>query len=481
MSPSVYDTAQVLRHLPSGEENWPVVQWLLGQQHADGGWGEPVMPLHRDIPTLAALLALRQHDRRKETREALDAGLLFLRKQAPLWTCLQVDELPVAAEILVPHLLEQLGLPETELSRKPYAPLVELGERKRRIIAKLPLVPGVPWIHVWETWGTEPSPGLMDGAGSIGHSPSATAAWVKAARHWPELAAHVERARAYLKDVSLATETDLPGLVPVGAPHTYFEQSFMLYALLMGGVLDDPRLAAEVGSVVKDLGRALTPKGIGMSDHYLQDGDDTSAVVAVLRALGRPVDAAVLQRFQKEDHFIAYPGEMNSSPSLTARCVHALALSGRTDLAPFQRYLLERQGADGRWRLDKWNRSWLYTTFHSVIGLLGSSHEQALRSALQAVLTAQTREGGWSSEGGPNLTETSYAVLMLGQLERQGVAHPGLVPALERAFRWMLEQYRPFARPESKVKCWISKELYRMERVDTAFELSALLMLARRH
>jgi len=30
------------------------------------------------------------------------------------------------------------------------------------------------------------------------------------------------------------------------------------------------------------------------------------------------------------------------------------------------------------------------------------------------------------------------------------------------------------------VKCWISKELYRMERVDTAFELCALLMMQRR-
>lgn len=481
MSPSVYDSAQVLRTLPPGEESGPVVEWLLAQQHADGGWGEPVMPLHRDIPTLSALLALRQNGPREDTREAFVAGVRFLRGQAPLWSRLRVEELPVAAEILLPNLLEQLGLPEEELSREPYARLLELGARKRHLIAKLPLMPGVPWIHVWETWGSEPSPQLMDGAGSIGHSPSATAAWVKAAQGRPELESYVQRAAAYLKEASLATETGIPGLVPVGGPHNYFEQSFMLYALLMGGVLQDTRFSAEVGSVLKDLTRALGPQGIGMSDHYLHDGDDTSAVVAVMKALGATTDASVLYRFQKDDHFIAYPGELHSSPTLTARCVHALGLLDDTgELGPFHRYLLARQEPDGRWLFDKWNRSWLYTTFHSVIGLMGSPHHQAIRAALESVLAAQAEDGGWSSDGTSNLTETAYAVLMLGYLERQGVRHEGLGSSLERALRWMLRHYTPFAPVDTKVKCWISKELYRMDRVDTAFELSALLMLTQR-
>lgn len=482
ISPSVYDSAQVLLSLsPEETRSSPVVDWLLSQQHADGGWGEPVKPVHRDIPTLSAILALRRFPEQSGTREAAEAGARFLRAQAPHWEDLREEELPVAAEILLPSLLNRLGLDEQALPHAPYAKLMALGERKRRIISKLPLMAGVPWLHVWETWGREASPALMDGAGSIGHSPSATAAWLKAAAGRTELTPFIDRGREYLRESSLSTGSGIPGLMPVGGPHNYFEQSFMLYALLMGGVLTDPRLEPQVGGVLRDLTRALGPKGIGMSDHFLQDGDDTSAVVAVMHAMGMPVDTAVLERFQKDDHFVAYPGEMHSSPTLTARCIHALMLLGKSDeLAPFQKYLLERQEPSGRWSFDKWSRSWLYTTFHSVVGLVGSPHMDAVRRALDAVLSAQQLDGGWSSDGRSNMTETAFGVLMLGFLERHGVFHHGISPALDRASRWMLHHYTPFAPPEGKVKCWISKELYRMERVDTAFELCALLMLQRR-
>ncbi|WP_158502129.1 hypothetical protein [Vitiosangium sp. GDMCC 1.1324] len=487
MSPSIYDTSQVLRFLPQGETPWPVVDWLLSRQYGDGGWGDPVMPLHRDIPTLAAILVLQQHGRRQATKDAINAGLHFLRKQATNWAKMNKDDLPVAGEIILPSLLDALGPTDVEFPRRPYAKLIELGERKRKIIATLPVIPGVPWFHVWETFGTEPNPVLMDGAGSIGHSPSATAAWVKAAEAKcarlqegsPEQAALqkcAERGREYVRKTSLATETGIPGLVPVGAPHNYFEQCFALYGLLVADVLKHPQLESVVAPVMKDLTRALGPKGIGMSDFYLHDGDDTSAVIALMHAFNMEVDPAILERFQKEDHFVAYPGEMHSSPTLTARCIHALMLL-KKDVAPYQRYLLERQEPDGRWSVDKWNRSWLYTTLHSAIALTGSQHEHELRHALDAVLVAQEPDGGWSTDGVSNMTETSYAVLMLGFLERNGFTHAGIAPALERAFKWMLHNYRPFERLETKVKCWISKELYRMERVDTIFELGAMLML----
>jgi len=480
MSPSIYDTAQVLRLLAPEDSAPAVVDWLLDQQATDGGWGDSVLPLHRDIPSLSAILALRRFPQNPRTHGAIEAGLRFLRAQAPLWSDLVVDELPVAAEILLPNLLSELG-EEAALPREPYAKLMALGERKRKLISKLPMRAGVPWIHVWETWGTEPTTALMDGAGSIGHSASATAAWIKAAMGRPELESFVQRGREYLRESSRSTGSDLPGVVPVGAPHTYFEQSFVLYALLMAGLLDDSRLSGPVHSVMRDLTRALGPQGIGMSDHFLQDGDDTSAVVAAMQALGLEADPALLYRFQKDDHFIAYPGEMNSSPTLTARCIHALRMLGKTEgLEPFQNYLLARQEPTGRWSFDKWNRSWLYTTFHSVVGLVGSTHTDAVYKALNAVLSAQSDVGGWSSVGAPNMTETAYAVLMLGFLERHGVRHSGIAPALERASQWMMRHYSPFAPAEVKVKCWISKELYRMERIDTAFELSALLMLRMR-
>jgi hypothetical protein len=494
MSPSIYDTAQVLRILAPQEGQWPVVDWLLSQQQPDGGWGDPIMPLYRDIPTLSAILALRQYARRKETQNAIAAGVHFLRRQAPVWSTMHVDDLPVAAEILIPTMLKQLGTTEVELPLAPYARLMEIGERKRKVLATLPMVPGVPWLHIWETSGWETlddkhklDPRLMDGAGSIGHSASATAAWMKAAEGQPELLDYVSKGRKYLRDAAISTGTGIPGLVPVGFPHNRFEQAFVLYALFVADLLTDDRLKGMVTPLVEDVATALRPKGcIGMSDFFLVDGDDTSAAVAVMHKLGHTVDPEFVYRFQKknkenqkENHFIAYPGELNASPTLTARCIHALKDLGQ-DVSSFWSFLLERQEADGRWTHDKWNRSWLYTTFHSVIGLVGSPHEVEVRRALEAVLVAQERDGGWGTHGQANPTETSYAVLMLDYLERHGIKHPGIAPALQRASGWMLHNYRPFARPDSKVKCWISKELYRMERIDTVCELSAMLKLEQR-
>lgn len=58
ISPSVYDTAQTLRFYPPASELKPALDWLIGQQRADGGWGDPSMPQTRDAPTLASILAL---------------------------------------------------------------------------------------------------------------------------------------------------------------------------------------------------------------------------------------------------------------------------------------------------------------------------------------------------------------------------------------------------------------------------------------
>ena len=63
-SPSIYDTAQVLRLAPASENTCATLDWLLAQQKADGGWGNPAIPLTRDVPTLATVLALSMYGNR---------------------------------------------------------------------------------------------------------------------------------------------------------------------------------------------------------------------------------------------------------------------------------------------------------------------------------------------------------------------------------------------------------------------------------
>src|SRR5215211_421770 len=85
-SPSVYDTAQVLRLAATDADVWDTLHWLHDQQQADGGWGNPAIPLTRDVPTLAAILALNTHCTRRRDQVAIRAGVDFLNRQAIRWT-----------------------------------------------------------------------------------------------------------------------------------------------------------------------------------------------------------------------------------------------------------------------------------------------------------------------------------------------------------------------------------------------------------
>src|SRR5215510_3385767 len=127
-SASVYDTAQLIRFAPPPEGPWPAINWLADQQHPDGGWGDPSTPRARDLPTLAAVLALHLYGTRGRERMAVHTGLAFLRRQASHWAQLP-DDLPVGIELLLPRLLEEAVALGLELPMTPYAALTELGRR----------------------------------------------------------------------------------------------------------------------------------------------------------------------------------------------------------------------------------------------------------------------------------------------------------------------------------------------------------------
>jgi hypothetical protein len=471
IGPSVYDTAQVIRLAPPASGVSHTLAWLVAQQQPDGGWGNPAFPRARDVPTLAALLALHLYATTPQDRRNIQAGLAFLRQHAPLWEGPLPDDLPVGIELLLPRLLEEAHVAGLSVPRAPYAALVALGGRRKRMLAALPVRAGTPPAHVWEGWGTEPDPELIDASGGIGHSPAATAAWLRASSRRANLATARAAAHRYLERAAAATGVGIPGVVPTVWPIPRFEQPFALYMLLVGGLLDHPRLREVVDLQLDDLARALRPSGLGMSDHFLPDGDDTAAALALLLAGGRPARLSSLERFAHADHFCAYAGELQPSLSVTAHAAHTLHLAGQP-CAHAVRYMLDHQFSDGRWLGDKWNSSWLYTTSQAMIALTHSPHIDAVRHAADALIAHQQADGGWGSSDRATIEETAYGVLALRVLVRHGLGTREDQCALELAERWLLRSYYPFEH-HSYEPSWLGKQSYQPQRIVRIIQLAA--------
>jgi hypothetical protein len=472
-SPSIYDTAQVLRLAPASESTYITMNWLLDKQQADGGWGNPAIPLTRDVPTLASILALSTHGNRTGMYDtALHNGLAFLKRQAQQWHAPLSDDIPSAVELLLPRLLEDAAAAGLDLDQAPYSELITLGGRRRQMIARLRPLAGTAAVHSWEAWGSSPDPAVIDGSGGVGHSPAATAAWLHVAADRPELADMRVGAERYLAGAAASTGTGVPGVMPNAWPIARTEQATALYGILLAGLLDHPTLNESIQPILTELARALTPIGLGTSDYFVSDGDDTAMALACL-AGRRKVSVEPMLHFAIDSHFSTYVGELQPSLSVTAHAIHALALLGKP-AKHASSYLRERQHTDGSWRGDKWNGSWLYTTCHTLAALLSTEHSE-LTTVLTSIRASQRADGGWglicsSSE------ETAYAVVALLLVARTGKLPADGRATLKRAATFLEQRYRPFT--EETTAVWLAKEPYRPRRVSRAFEISALLALA---
>jgi hypothetical protein len=463
MNPSIYDTAQRLRLAPP-EDIWPAVDWMIAQQQPDGGWGDPAVPRARDVPTLAAALAIHTYGRRRSDRVSIQEALRFIHRQAEHWQGGLPDDLPVGVELLLPYLLDTAAASSLKIEHGHYAALRALGVRRR--LAGRTFPPATRPVHTWESFGSEPHANLVDASGSVGHSPAATAAWLQAAAGRADLADARAAAQRYLEQAEACV--GVYGAAPTVWPITRFEQSFALYFVLIAGLLGLPELGDVLQPQLADLARALRPVGLGMSDYFQPDGDDTAAALAVLRAAGWRVPLTALDAFAQDDglQFCAYPGELQSAISVTTHALHARQLAG---LEVRMDGLVERQMPDGRWAGDKWNQSWLYTT-SQVLVMLEDDHANSIRQAIRAILDYQHADGGWGIHRSTP-EETAYGILAL----RAGLSHAGeeARAAIARATAWLRQAYQPYSMDIPPI--WVGKELYCPRRLVHIVVLSVLI------
>jgi hypothetical protein len=305
----------------------------------------------------------------------------------------------------------------------------------------------------------------------MGHSPAATAAWLRRATGRPELEPAREAARAYLERASYVTGVDRPGVVPTCWPLLRFEQVFVLQALHLSGLLQHPALADVVNPQLDILEAAFQPGGVGFSNYFTPDGDDTAAATAVLWSTSRRVDTQALRGFASDDHFCAYRRELHASVSVTAHAIQTLRLLGERTAA-YECFVADQQLLDGRWAGDKWNQSWLYITWRAMAALGCVGRLEPVCRGVGAILCHQHPDGGWGT-GAPNSEETAYAVLALRGAAAHVGCQAGLVEALARGDHWLRAHYRPFV--ASPVACWLGKEPYRPTRIARGIELCAML------
>ncbi|NJN18810.1 MAG: hypothetical protein HC822_22415 [Oscillochloris sp.] len=380
------------------------------------------------------------------------------------------DDIPVGIELLLPPLIEQ-AIAEQLIAPRPLSSLAQLGAHRRRLLAQYPIQPGSPLSHSWEGLGLAHDPQLLDGSGGIGHSPTATAAWLHADGSLPVETAQHRRAAAYLRRAAAATGDPHTGLVPTVWPIDGFELVWVLYALALSGLLNHPVVADLAAPHLTTLRARLTPDGIGMSPYFTKDGDITATSLATLLMAGNPVDIHIIDQFAQADHYRTYPYELQPSLTTTAHALHARALAG-ADITRTARFLSSQQ-VNGRWTQDKWHSSWLYTTSAVLTALVHSDEHAACRAGIATLLATQHPNGGWGTNHHATAAETAYVQLALRHALGVGYHVNGLTAALNRSWRWLNTQWEHAA--SAGPHLWIGKELYTPYRVDQAFFATAVL------
>ena len=472
ISASVYDTAQVVRLCPPPEGVEPALKWLVGQRHPDGGWGEPTVPTARDIPTLAAILALHTYRHLFDVEEVIAAGLSFLRCQALQWKSIHIDLVPIAGEVIFPYLLEEAARLGLVIDQAPYARVFELRRIKLNYLEGHRIPPNSAPTYSWEALGFPFAAEVLHPETGVGHSPAATAAWLQSARLRCEDRELCAQAEAYLARAAETTDTGIPGVMPMVYPITGFELCYGLYALLLTGLLDHPKLQDVVAPQVARLAAMVErEKGLSFGENFVPDVDETAVAVAVLSAAGLAPDVSLVRNFWRKDHFYTYTHELNPSVFSNAHALHALVMCGqRCDLT--ENFLIRQQTPSGAWVVDKWHTSWRSSTLEVVAALLRLGYEEQLCAAGDAFIADQNADGSWGLKEGAPMLETAYSVIALQLLSSNARLAAQVEYALKRGQEWLDAHVGNLDQIE---RLWLGKEVYSAIRVDKVYKLCAML------
>lgn len=407
VSPSVYETGRVVSLAPWLKGHAERVDFLLGAQGPDGGWGPAAAPGYALVPTLSAVEALLEEGER--AAGAVERGIAFLR--GVLGERPDFPDMP-AIEMLSVSMIrainERLDVP---------LPIPSGLDDGRYELVKAAFAGGtgdVPqkFLHALEVLGPDAAglPGVRpEPTGTVGASPAATAAWLG-----PEEPDPFDPSRRFLE----AAAEMHGGPVAVGLPITVFERGWVLSWLLRAGipVRPHPELASGL------LG-AIGPAGASTGAGLPPDADTTAVALYALALLGMPQPPDVLERFETDTCFVTWPGgEDGRSVTTNAHVLEAFRAYARAGddfryipkIEKIINWLIGEQRHEGHWE-DRWHASPYYATMSVVLALAdqaGPRAVEAIGGAVRWVLGSQRTDGLWGVWEG-TAEETAYALQVL--------------------------------------------------------------------
>ncbi len=474
MSATAYDTAWVARlgDIDSEMSN-KALEWLIEHQLPDGSWGAPAPFYYHDrvISTLAAMIALTQRGRRAHDRQQIDTGLAALERitaNATKGLMADPNGATIGFEMIVPNLVveaEKLGIIKQQ-GERILGRLSDLRKVKLQKMIGYKINRHVTMAFSAEMAGLDGQSmldveNLQEKNGSVGHSPSATAYFVRYVRQGDT------HGMKYLRS-AISPDGSVPNLLPFEV----YERAWVLWNLSL--IVDslDAAILDLFQPYLDFLRSAWDPeKGIGLSVGFtVPDGDNTSVVFDLLAQHNRIVDRGGLLSFFEQDYFRCYALEANPSISVNIHALGALKRIGYPVEHPLVQKVIEflrkSRTPQGFW-FDKWHISPYYTTAHAIMVCKGYCDE-LVEPAVEWITSTQQANGSWGYYL-RTAEETAYCLQALSIYKKRG----GQVRAgvLEKGADWLRRNQDP-----PYPLFWIGKGLYAGELVIRSAILSALAL-----
>jgi halimadienyl-diphosphate synthase len=448
ISVSAYDTAWLAWLMPEARD------WLLDAQRPDGSWGADLEYHHdRVICTLSAINALAAASTNGHDLQRIQRGIQYLEKAA--FRLSRDPTETVGFELLVPSLLktgQNLGLKLNNVARalEPY----EIIYRQKMALVPPAMLysPQATMAHSLEFVGLDnldhaAIAGLRLANGSIHSSPAATA--------FCEIAGAGHRAS---QDYLSSTLEYYQGAAPTLAPFELFEIIWSLLHLHLGEDLTQCRETCQ--SLIKRIEACWGPEGIGLTEGFPADFDNTAAAFTLLSKLSRAPDVAVLKAFEEDDHFRCYRFERNIS--LDVHIHLTMTLRQSPDFAGRDEMLLKAINVLSRYLqadfiTDKWHVSPYYSTAHAVIALSGLA-DHLIEDQIYWLCHTQQEDGRWTFYPAfppAAVEETAHALLALLTVQKNSC--PVAPDTIERGMDYLRANYQDH---QSLPALWVGKSLY---------------------